>query len=96
MAFAVRLMPAGRCVRVAPGAKLLAAVREADLPLARGCGAEGLCGRCGLRVVDGAESLSPETPEERDAKARNRVAPELRLACCAEVRGDVEVTAAYW
>ena len=96
MAFAVRFMPSGRCVRVAPGATLLAAVSEAGLPLALGCGAEALCGRCGLRVVAGAEALSPETPDERDAKVRNRVEPKLRLACCALVQGDVEVTAAYW
>jgi adenylate cyclase len=96
MTFAVRLEPSGRCVRAAPGATLLDVVIEAGLPLARGCGAEALCARCGLRVLAGAEALSPETPAEREAKARNRIDPGLRLACCAVVQGDVEVTAAYW
>jgi ferredoxin len=96
MSCSVRLTPSGRCVRVEDGATLLSAVLEAGLPIARGCGAEALCGRCGVRVLSGAASLSPETAAERDAKQRNRVEPELRLACCAEVRGDVEVTAAYW
>ena len=55
-----------------------------------------MCGRCGLRVTAGVETLSPEDSEEVRVKRRNRVDPSLRLACRTTLTGDVEVTAAYW
>jgi ferredoxin, 2Fe-2S len=92
----VSFQPSGRSLRVACGTNLLEAIRRAGLPIARACGAEGLCGRCGVRPLAGAEALGAETPMERSAKARNRVAPDCRLACRVAVAGDVEVTAPYW
>jgi ferredoxin len=83
-------------VQVPAGSTLLEAVLAAELPIARACGAEALCGRCGVRVLAGVEQLDPESPDELRGKQRNRVAPELRLACQARIRGDLEVTALYW
>lgn len=80
----------------APGSSLLAAARSAGLPIASSCGADGLCGSCGLRVTRGADSLSPETSEEQRIKLRNRIDPSLRLACRTTVGGDVDVTSSYW
>jgi uncharacterized 2Fe-2S/4Fe-4S cluster protein (DUF4445 family) len=92
----VRFHPSGLRLRVEAGTRLLDAARRAGLPVASGCGAEGLCGRCGLHVLAGVLHLSAEEPAEAAAKRRNRIAPELRLACRAGVSGDVEVTASYW
>lgn len=96
MGVRVRLLPSGATVFAAHGTTVLAIVRRAGLPLASGCGSEGLCGRCGVRVIAGASALSPETELEARIKARNRVDPVLRLACQANVEGDVEITASYW
>jgi ferredoxin len=49
-----------------------------------------------LHIVDGAEHLSPEAPDETRIKARNRVEPADRLACRAKLCGDVTATASYW
>lgn len=78
------------------GTALLEAVQRASLPMASACGADGICGRCGVEVkgVDG--SLSPENAAESDVKRRNRVPAGQRLACRAIVHGPVEVTASYW
>jgi uncharacterized 2Fe-2S/4Fe-4S cluster protein (DUF4445 family) len=92
----VRFQPSGLRLRVEAGTRLLDAARRAGLPVASACGADGLCGRCGMRVLTGALHLSPEELGEAVAKRRNRIAPELRLACRAGVSGDVEVTAPYW
>lgn len=81
---------------MAPGTTLLAAVRRAGLPLASACDGAALCGRCAVRILDGAGALSEEDPLERRAKRANRVESGLRLACCARVRGDLELTAACW
>jgi len=81
---------------VPAGSTLLEAARVAGLPLARACGAEGLCGRCAVRILAGASHVDDESPAERLTKRRNRVDAELRLACAARVAGDVVVTASYW
>lgn len=78
------------------GTTLLDAARRAELPVASGCGAEGICGRCGMFVLAGADSLSAESERDRSAKRRNRIDPELRLACRTKAWGDVVVTARYW
>jgi ferredoxin len=92
----VRFHPSGRRLSVEAGTLLVDAAREAGLPVARACGGEALCARCGMRVLSGARNLDPETPEEAAAKRANRVDGELRLSCRARIRGPVEVTATYW
>jgi ferredoxin len=90
----VRFLPKGVELEVPKGTRLIDAVREAGLPIARACGDDLVCAKCGVRIVSGR--VSREAPVERRAKARNRVAPELRLACALRVQADLVVTAEYW
>ena len=92
----ILFLPSGREVEVPAGTTLLDAAVAAGLPIARSCGAEGVCAKCGLQIVAGADRLSPETPDETRIKARNRVDAAMRLACRAQIRGDVTATASYW
>jgi uncharacterized 2Fe-2S/4Fe-4S cluster protein (DUF4445 family) len=92
----VRFKPSGLEVDMPRGTTLLDAAIAAGLPIARSCGAEGVCAKCALCVVEGDEHLSPEAADETRIKDRNRIDAELRLACRAEIRGDVTVTASYW
>lgn len=92
----IRFEPSGQSARVEPGTSLLEAARSIGLPVASACGAEGVCGRCGMRLLAGAESLPPETAAEHEIKRRNRIAPELRLACRIRIAGDLTATATYW
>ena len=92
----VRFSPSGRAQRVAAGTTLIEAARRAGLPVASACGADGLCGRCGMQVLAGAGGLTPETDAEARVKRLNRVPPEQRLACRCRVTGPVEVSAGYW
>ncbi len=88
--------PSGRTAEVVVGTILADAVRQAGLPLARGCSGEALCGGCAVRLLHGGEALSPASPREAEARRRNRVSDELRLACCVAVPCDLVVTAQYW
>lgn len=92
----VSFQPSGRVIEVPAGSTLLAAVASAGLPIARACGADGLCGRCGVFVVAGADAVDSEALAETASKRRNRLEPGLRLACQTHVLGDLEVTAPYW
>lgn len=91
----VRFEPSGVVVEVSTGTTLWEAARRARLPVGTACKAEGICGRCGLRVLEG-DGLTEETEGERRVKEANRVKPALRLSCQAGVTGDLVVTADYW
>lgn len=92
----MRFQPSGRALRVPEGTTLLEAARGAGLPVASACGADGVCGRCGMRVLAGDASLSAESEAEARVKRMNRLETGVRLACRAAVRGPVEVSASYW
>ncbi len=92
----IRFVPSGQSVRVPGGTTLAEAAREAGLPVATSCGQSGLCARCGLEILEGGEGIAEESADERAAKQRNRIAPNLRLACQVELTCDLVVTAPYW
>jgi len=96
MQFEVRFEPSGRRIEVAAGTTALEAARQAGLPVASSCGADGVCGRCGLEVLSSGEALPPESERELDIKQRNRVEPRLRLSCRLRVEADLTLTATYW
>lgn len=80
-----------------PGTSLFTAARRAGRIVGSACDAEGICGRCGLRPLVGAELLSPEGPAEQQVKQDNGIDPALRLSCVTQVlAGPVVVTADYW
>lgn len=75
---------------------LLDVARRANAPLGNSCGGVGICARCKVRVLSGADHLSaPTTVEIRFGTARGFNADE-RMACQAVVMGDVDVTTTYW
>jgi ferredoxin len=90
----VRLEPGGKTVEVPRGSLLIDVIRSAGLPIARACGDDLICALCGVRILEG--EVSREKAVERETKARNRIAPELRLACALRVRDDLVITADYW
>ena len=96
MEYTIRFLPSEREVRVAAGTTLLEAARQAELPVASACGADGICGRCGLQILEGEETLPPESEREQKIKAANRIDPTLRLACRIKLASDLVVTAPYW
>lgn len=83
-------------VRAARGATLLSVARAAGLPVARACDGDGICSRCALVVLAGADRLSAESEAETRAKQRARVPESDRLSCQARVQGDVALAARYW
>ena len=92
----VRLEPQGRTVTVERGTTLLEAVRAAGLPSAQSCGGFAICSWCRMRILAGAEHLSPIEPAERRLIERQGFAANERASCQAEVRGDVTATTTYW
>ena len=90
----VRFLPGGQTVVIETGTTLLDAALTANLPVGNSCGADGTCGRCGLRLVTG--SLPTPSPRELRVAEANRLEAGLRLSCMVEPNSDIEVTADYW
>lgn len=63
-AFTVICRKSGGRVRVRTKVSMLDALARAGLPIAAGC-REGVCGSCGVRVVDGVPDHRDELPEHR-------------------------------
>jgi len=74
------------------GGNLLRCARESSVTIRSACGGLGLCGKCVVRVLRGAELLSPPTEAEREWLGE-RLESGFRLACQAFLlrAGDLEV-----
>ena len=93
----IALMPSGRKGSVRRGANLLRAAQELGVELESICGGRQTCGKCQIFVEEGhfpkhaitssADHLSPPTAEEEEYVRQGR-----RLACAAEVLGDLLIT----
>lgn len=93
----IRFLPSDQSIEIkAEEMTLLEVTRQVGLPIASACGENGACARCGLEIVEGVSNLASETVRERVIKERNRIDPELRLACRVRPRGDLTVRARYW
>ncbi len=75
---------------------LLDVARRAAVPLGNSCGGVGICARCRVMVLDGADHLSPPTSIESRIGAARGFAADERMACQAVVMGDCSVTTTYW
>lgn len=89
-------VPIGSSAEAREGETIFDAARRAGVPLANSCGALGVCARCCVRVLSGADHLAPPTTIESSVSERRGLSPDERLACQAVVRGECEVTTGYW
>lgn len=75
---------------------LLDVARRAGAPIGNSCGGVGVCARCVVRIIAGAEHLTPATAIEIRIGSLRGVPAGDRFACQAVVKGDCEVTTTYW
>ena len=80
-----------RSVVVEEGSLLGAAIISTGLPLEQPCAGRGTCHKCKV-IAHG--SLSPLDQKEREGLTKAEQAADYRLACRAQVLGDVTVTLA--
>ena len=92
----VTFTPLARAAEAKSDETLLDVARRAGVPLGNSCGGVGICSRCKVRVVAGAENLTPPTSVETRFAAARGFAEDERMACQAVVLGECEVTTSYW
>ena len=92
----VTFAPLGTTAEARENETVLDVARRAGAPIGNSCGAVGVCARCKVRVLDGADRLSPPTSIELRFGAQRGFASGERMACQAVVLGDCAVTTEYW
>jgi len=90
----VTFTPLGLAASAREDETLLDVARRTGAPLGNSCGGVGICTRCRVRILAGAESLSPPTSVE--SRFSRDFAADERMACQAVVQGECEVTTTYW
>lgn len=83
----VTFVPAGVTVWVEVGATVLEAAKAAGILLPAPCGGRGVCGSCGVRIVDGALAV----PDDVELRGLERAPEGVRLACRAGIIAPVGV-----
>lgn len=81
---AVTVMPSGRTVELASGARLIDALLLAGQVLTEHCGGRARCGVCHVRVLEGARGLSKVRRDERQRLTQiGGMEATSRLSCQA-------------
>jgi len=81
---------------VPDGAILMEELLRANLPVASSCHGDGICGKCRIKIIEGAENLSKIGSLEQLLRDRLRVPPEFRISCQTQVLGDITIDTTYW
>lgn len=58
------------------------------------CGGSGICGKCSVKVIDGAKNFSPASKNELNTIKITKQSDGTRLSCCAKVSGPVSIKCA--
>lgn len=83
-------------VRVAQGCTVLEAAEAARLDLRHYCGGNCSCGTCRVVIVKGHRNLSRRDGMEEMTLGADNVARGDRLACQAQILGEVEIEIPEW
>ncbi|HVK76404.1 MAG TPA: 2Fe-2S iron-sulfur cluster-binding protein, partial [Kofleriaceae bacterium] len=85
----VTFQPAGTTVEVADGSTLFDAGARAGVTIETACVGKGTCGLCRVKVLAGADALTPYTDEEERHLGNLYHLTRVRLSCRTRVSGDV-------
>lgn len=74
-------------VEIPSGSKIITAIEKAGIPFELSCGGRGICGKCGVKVIEGAPS--PNQTEKKLLSAK--VKEGWRLACQSKLSSNAKV-----
>jgi NADPH-dependent 2,4-dienoyl-CoA reductase/sulfur reductase-like enzyme/ferredoxin len=90
----VTFEPEGLTVAAQAGMSLLDLAERSGVRIEAGC-RMGMCGADPVRVLSGAECLTPIDEDERATLKRMGLADDVRLACSAQACGPVTISTDY-
>ena len=81
---------------VDPGANLMQSLLKGNMPVASSCHGDGICSKCAVRIVNGAENLNKMKDSEAQLLEKNGFPTPYRLSCQTIVLGDITLDTTYW
>lgn len=69
---------------------------DADIPVASSCNGDGVCAKCKVTIIEGAENLSIENEIENFLKQKISIPAHTRISCQTIVNGDITIDTTYW
>lgn len=78
--------PSKKSIAVTDGTTLLAAMRQAGFSIPASCGGKGLCGKCRVKIIDGAV---PIDDRQRFCLASDLLEQGWRASCIVEIPVDL-------
>ncbi len=89
-------------IEVENGANLMQSLLSAGRPVASSCYGKGICSKCRVKIIEGAENLSKPNALEKLtrnnlAKTSNALADDERLSCQSRILDKIVVIdTGYW
>jgi 2Fe-2S ferredoxin len=78
------------------GEVLMKVLLRNQIPVASSCSGDGVCAKCRVKIILGAENLSPADESEKRILSKTFGNDEDRLSCQSRVTGDIAVDTGYW
>jgi class 3 adenylate cyclase/ferredoxin/hemoglobin-like flavoprotein len=69
---------------------------ENKIPHLHECGGNGKCSTCRVRIIEGAQNLTPKTQREIEMSQSRNWDPSIRLGCQCYIKGDVKLQRLIW
>ena len=83
-------------IQVEANANLMFSLLEHDIPVASSCHGEGVCSKCRIQIIEGADQLSPISDQEKFLSERNKLKANERISCQVQVLGNITIDTGYW
>lgn len=81
---------------VSEGSNLMEALLEAGLPVASSCHGDGVCAKCKIQILEGAQNLTSENDTEKFLRESKDLPKDHRVSCQVQILGDIKIDASYW
>jgi len=92
----IRFVKNRKPIEIEHGYNLMDALLEAGLPVASSCHGDGVCAKCRIEILEGAENLSQPSDLENMLKLKNPMPPNFRISCQTQILGDILIDTGYW
>ena len=78
------------------GDNLMKRLTDSGIPVASSCAGDGVCLKCKVTVLEGADHLSPLSDQESFHKSNFAIPKSDRLSCQVRILGDIKIDTTYW
>jgi ferredoxin len=87
----IRIKGREEAIPSSPAISILNLLQRNGIAIQTICGGRAQCGRCVIRVIEGAENMNRKNQRELIRLQALNAGEEMRLACQSYTRGDIQI-----